>query len=199
MASEETESLTESYSNTRSKTGSEDRGSETESVSIESVNSQKPPKKFRSDIFELSISMNFCNSKDSWTLTNECSNPWKSKFIWALVYMNCSDVIHQRCRQAYTYLCIYVLMHIRTPAQGLVCIICTPGVYTYLRNILLQPTMDPLVAIIIRRRTKFLATMTFIIVHQCSPQYLLPQLATLLHLVILRNRLSFCAIIIVFH
>ena len=39
MASEETESLTESCSNTRSKRGSEDRGSETESVSIESVDS----------------------------------------------------------------------------------------------------------------------------------------------------------------
>ena len=68
MASEETESLTESCNDTRNKRGSEDRGSETESVSIESVNSQKPPKKFRSDIwsyFELCISMIFCNSKDS--------------------------------------------------------------------------------------------------------------------------------------
>ena len=68
MASEETESLTESYSNTRSKRGSEDRGSETESVSIESVNSLKPPKKFHSNVwgyFKLCISMIYCNSKDS--------------------------------------------------------------------------------------------------------------------------------------
>ena len=65
MASKEIESLTESCSNTRSERGSEDRGSETESISIESVNSQKSPKKFRSDVFELNISMNFCNSKDS--------------------------------------------------------------------------------------------------------------------------------------
>ena len=65
MASEETESLTESCSNTRSERGSKDRGSETESVSIESVHSQKPPKKFCSvvwDYFELCI---FMNSKDS--------------------------------------------------------------------------------------------------------------------------------------
>ena len=47
---EETESLTESCSDTRSKRGSEDRVSETESVSDEFVNSQKPAKKFRSDI-----------------------------------------------------------------------------------------------------------------------------------------------------
>ena len=47
MASEETESLIESSSDTRSKRGSEDRVSETESVSVESVNSQKPAKKFR--------------------------------------------------------------------------------------------------------------------------------------------------------
>ena len=68
MASEETESLTESCINTRSERGSKDRGSETESVSIESVDSQKPPKKFRSDVwgyFELCISMIFCNSKNS--------------------------------------------------------------------------------------------------------------------------------------
>ena len=51
MVSEETESLTESCSDTRSKRGSEDRGSETESVSIESIDSQKPPKKFHSDIW----------------------------------------------------------------------------------------------------------------------------------------------------
>ena len=68
MASEETESLTESCSDTRSERGSKDRGSETESVSIESVDSQKPPKKFRSDIwgyFKLCISMIYYNSKDS--------------------------------------------------------------------------------------------------------------------------------------
>ena len=62
MASEGTESLTESCSNTRSKRGSEDRGGETESVSTESVDSQKPPKKFCSDVwgyFELCISMIF--------------------------------------------------------------------------------------------------------------------------------------------
>ena len=68
MAYEKTESLTESCSDTRSERGSEDRGSETKSVSIESVDSQKPPKKFRSDVwgyFELCISMIYCNSKDS--------------------------------------------------------------------------------------------------------------------------------------
>ena len=68
MASEETESLTESCSDTRSERGSKDRGSETESVSIKSVNSQKPPKKFRSDFwgyFESYISIIYCNSKDS--------------------------------------------------------------------------------------------------------------------------------------
>ena len=48
------ESLTESCSDTRSERGSEDRGSETESVSIESVDSQKPPKKFYSDIWATS-------------------------------------------------------------------------------------------------------------------------------------------------
>ena len=37
---------------TKSKRGSEDRVSETESVSNESVDSQKPPKKFRSDIWD---------------------------------------------------------------------------------------------------------------------------------------------------
>ena len=51
MASEETESLTESCSDTRSERGSEDRVSETESVNIESVDSQKPAKKFRSDVW----------------------------------------------------------------------------------------------------------------------------------------------------
>ena len=51
MVSEETGSLTESCSNTRSKRGSEDRVSETESVSIESVNSQKPAKKFCSGVW----------------------------------------------------------------------------------------------------------------------------------------------------
>ena len=51
MSSEETESLTASCSNTKSQRGSEDRGSETESVSIESVNSQKPPNKFHSDVW----------------------------------------------------------------------------------------------------------------------------------------------------
>ena len=51
MASEETESLTESCSDTRSKRGSEDRVSETESISIESADSQKPAKKFRSDVW----------------------------------------------------------------------------------------------------------------------------------------------------
>ena len=51
MASEETESLTESCSDTRSERGSEDRVSETESISIESVDSQKPAKKFRSDVW----------------------------------------------------------------------------------------------------------------------------------------------------
>ena len=50
MAYEETESLTESCSDTRSKRSSKDRGGETESVSIESVDSQKPPKEFRSDV-----------------------------------------------------------------------------------------------------------------------------------------------------
>ena len=63
MAAEKTESLTESRSDIRSK-----RGSESESVSIESVNSQKPPKKFRSDVwdyFKLCISMIYYNSKDS--------------------------------------------------------------------------------------------------------------------------------------
>ena len=49
MASEETESLIESC---RSERGSEDRVSETESVSNESVNSQKPAKKFRSDFWD---------------------------------------------------------------------------------------------------------------------------------------------------
>ena len=55
MAYEETESLTESCSDTRSERDSE----ETKSVSIESVDSQKPPKKFHSDVwgyFELCIS-----------------------------------------------------------------------------------------------------------------------------------------------
>ena len=50
MASEETESLTESCSDTRSERGSEDRVSETESVSSASVDSQKPAKKFHSDV-----------------------------------------------------------------------------------------------------------------------------------------------------
>ena len=51
MSSEETKSLTESCSNSRNERGSEDRVSETESVSIESVDSQKPAKKFRSDVW----------------------------------------------------------------------------------------------------------------------------------------------------
>ena len=51
MASEEIENLTESCSDSRSERGSEDRVSETESVSIESVDSQKPAKKFRSDVW----------------------------------------------------------------------------------------------------------------------------------------------------
>ena len=51
MASEEIESLTESCSDSRSERGSEDRVSETESFSIESVDSQKPAKKFRSDVW----------------------------------------------------------------------------------------------------------------------------------------------------
>ena len=54
MASEQTESLTESCSDTRSERGSKDRGSETENVSIETVYSQKPLKKFRSDIWATS-------------------------------------------------------------------------------------------------------------------------------------------------
>ena len=68
MASEETEGLTESCSDTRSKRDSKDRGSETENVSIESVNSQKPHKKFCSDVwgyFKLCIFMIYCNPKDS--------------------------------------------------------------------------------------------------------------------------------------
>ena len=52
MTSEETENLIESCSNTRSKRGSKDRLSATESVSNESVDSQKPAKKFRSDIWD---------------------------------------------------------------------------------------------------------------------------------------------------
>ena len=51
MLSEETENLTEICSNSRNERGSEDRVSETESVSIESVDSQKPAKKFRSDVW----------------------------------------------------------------------------------------------------------------------------------------------------
>ena len=51
MASKETESLTESCSDTRSERGSKDRGNETENVSIETVDSQKPLKKFRSDVW----------------------------------------------------------------------------------------------------------------------------------------------------
>ena len=51
MASEETESQTESCSDTRSERGSEDRVSETQSVSIESVDSQKPANKFHSDVW----------------------------------------------------------------------------------------------------------------------------------------------------
>ena len=47
---EETESLIES--DTRSKRGSEDRVSETESVSNESVDGQKPTKKFHSDVWD---------------------------------------------------------------------------------------------------------------------------------------------------
>ena len=50
MASKETESLTESCSDTRKERGSEDRVSETESISTESVDSQKPAEKFRSDV-----------------------------------------------------------------------------------------------------------------------------------------------------
>ena len=50
MASEETESLIESCSDTRSEKGSKDRVSETESVNIKSVNSQKSAKKFHSDL-----------------------------------------------------------------------------------------------------------------------------------------------------
>ena len=68
MASEETKSLTESCSDIRSERGSKDRGSETENVSIGSVDSQKQPKKFRSDVwgyFKLCISMIYCSSKDS--------------------------------------------------------------------------------------------------------------------------------------
>ena len=49
---EETESLTESCSDTRSKRGSKGRVSETVSVSNESVDSQKPAKKFRSDVWD---------------------------------------------------------------------------------------------------------------------------------------------------
>ena len=44
MASEETKSLTESCSDTRSKRGSEDRVNETESVSIESVVAKSQPR-----------------------------------------------------------------------------------------------------------------------------------------------------------
>ena len=51
MVSEKIESLTGSCSDTRSERGSEDRVSETESVSIESVDSQKPAKKFCSDVW----------------------------------------------------------------------------------------------------------------------------------------------------
>ena len=67
MVSEETDSVTESCSNIRSERGSKDRESETESVSIETVDSQKPHKKFRSDVwgyFKLCISMIYYNSKD---------------------------------------------------------------------------------------------------------------------------------------
>ena len=49
--SEETESQTESSSNTRNQRGSKDRVSETERVSIESVDSQKPAKKSSSDVW----------------------------------------------------------------------------------------------------------------------------------------------------
>ena len=66
MASEETKSLTESCSDTRSERGSEDRESETESLNIESVDSQKSPKKFCSDVwgyFKLCISMIFVIQK----------------------------------------------------------------------------------------------------------------------------------------
>ena len=68
MASEETESLTESCNDIRSEKGSKDRGSETESLSVKSIDSQKPPKKFRSDrwgYFKLCISMIYYNSKNS--------------------------------------------------------------------------------------------------------------------------------------
>ena len=51
MGFEETGSLTENCSDTRSERGSEDRVSETESVSIDSVDSKKPAKKFRSDVW----------------------------------------------------------------------------------------------------------------------------------------------------
>ena len=51
MASEEIESLTESCSDTRSERGSKGRVRELESVSIISVDSQKPAKKFHSDIW----------------------------------------------------------------------------------------------------------------------------------------------------
>ena len=52
MASEETESVVESCSDTRSERGSEDRVSETESVNIECVDSQKSANKFRSDVWD---------------------------------------------------------------------------------------------------------------------------------------------------
>ena len=51
MMSEETESLSESCIGTRSKRGSEGRVSNTKSVSIKSVDSQKPAKKFCSDVW----------------------------------------------------------------------------------------------------------------------------------------------------
>ena len=52
MTSEETESVIKSCGNTRNKRGSEDRVSETESISIECVESLKSAKKFLSEVWD---------------------------------------------------------------------------------------------------------------------------------------------------
>ena len=52
MASEETESVIESCSDTSSERGSEDRVSETESVSVKCVDCQKSAKNFCSDVWD---------------------------------------------------------------------------------------------------------------------------------------------------
>ena len=73
------------------------------------------------------------------------------------------DVILQRCQWMYIYA--------YTPACGLVCIICTSYVLCSLEE-RFNSTNNEFVSSDRYRQTKFLARMTFHVVHRPSPQYL---------------------------